>query len=153
MAIQILERNDPRFPQGGPDPESDQLARQKAMIRARQDERDVFKTETVQITFGPKKDKQDVVLKWPSSARIVETHDDLGNVVHRERVYTGGRFIFAVYAENQHWHTVSRDEWEAAATNAIEKFAAAKGVSIIMGPKQEDMNRYNIMAETRENLS
>ena len=76
MAIQILERNDPRFPQGGPDPESDQLARQKAMIRARQDERDVFKSETVQITFGPKKEKQDVVLKWPSSARIVETHDD-----------------------------------------------------------------------------
>lgn len=153
MAIQILDRNDPRFPKGGPDPEDDQLARQKRMIRARKDERDVFKSETVQITVGPKKEKAEVVIKWPSSAQIIEHLDDLGNVERRERIWTGGRFIFAVYSDNQAWHSVSRDEWEAAAGNALEKFAALKGVSIILGPKQEDLNRYNIMVETRENLS
>lgn len=151
--MEVLDRSDPRFPKGGPNVENDNLSRQQAMIRGRKDEKEIFKTETVPITFGPKKEKQEVILKWPSSARIIEHRDDLDNVVKRERVYTGGKYIFAVYADNPHWQSVSRDEWQSAATNAIEKFAAMKGVSIVLGPRPEDMNRYNIMAETRENLS
>lgn len=155
MAMTIIPRNDPRFPQGGPDPENDQLSRQQRAHAAKKDEREQFRKEVVSITIGPKKDAIKVHLKWPQSAQIVEVpdgNDDLGNV-RRERVWTGGRYIFAVYNENPEWHSVPRDEWEAGARNAIEKFAAIKGVTVILGPKQEDTNRYNIMAETREQIA
>lgn len=153
MAMTIIPRDDPRFPKGGPDPDNDQLSRQQRAHAAKRDEREQFQTETVSITTGPKKVEVKVNLRWPRSARIVEVpddgDDDLGNV-RRQRVWTGGRYIFAVYNENPDWHAVPRDEWEAGASNAIEKFAAIKGVTITLGPKQEDTNRYNIMAETRE---
>lgn len=154
MAMTILPRDDPRFPKGGPDPENDQLSRQQRAHWARKDEREQFQSETVTITVGPKAVKMDVVLRWPSSARIVEEadpEDDLGNV-KRTRVWTGGKYIFAVYADNPVWHQADRAEWEAGARSAIEKFAAIRGVSITNGPRQEDTNRYNIMAETREEI-
>ncbi len=150
MAFQMLDHSDPRFPKGGPDPEADHLARQKLEHARKVDEREEFQNETVTISTGPKNVAADVVLRWPRSARIIEETDDLGNVVHRKRLWTGGRFIFAVYADNPSWHKAARDEWEAGARNAIEKFAAVRNLSIVNGPRQEDTNRYNVMAETRE---
>lgn len=156
MAMTIIPRDDPRYPKGGPDPENDQLSRQQRAHWSKKDEREKFQPEVVTITTGPKKVPINVNLKWPRSARVVEIpdadEDGLGNV-RRERVWTGGRYIFAVYAENPEWHSAGRDEWEAGARNAIEKFAAIKGVTVILGPKQEDTNRYNIMAETREAIA
>ncbi len=153
MAFQILDRADPRFPQGGPDPEADQLARQKIMHARRVDEKEEFTSETVTISAGPKNTSVDVVVKFPRSARIVEQKDDLDNVIHRERVWTNGRFAFAVYSENPLWHKAARDEWEAGARNALEKFAAMRGATIMNGPKAEDTNRYNMMIELRERIS
>jgi hypothetical protein len=154
MAMTILPRDDPRFPKGGPDPENDQLSRQQRAHAAKKDEREKFTSETVSIAVGPKATKMDVVLCWPSSARIVEEadpEDELGNV-RRSRIWTGGKYIFAVYANNLPWHAADRAEWEAGARNAIEKFAAIRGLTITSGPRQEDTNRYNIMAETREEI-
>jgi hypothetical protein len=150
MAMTIIDRNDPRSQGGRPDPNNDMLSRQQRMNAARVDEREEFQTETVTISTGPKNEKQGVVLRWPRSARIVEHRDDLGNVERRERIWTGGKFVFAVYSDNPEWHKAARDEWEAAGRNAIEKFAAMKGLTITLGPKQEDTNRFNLMAETRE---
>lgn len=152
MAMTIIDRNDPRSQGGRPDPDNDMLSRQQRINAARQDEREEFQTETVTISTGPENTEQEVALRWPRSARIVETRDDLGNVVHRERIWTGGKFVFAVYSDNPEWHKAARDEWEAAGRNAIEKFAAMKGLTITMGPKQEDTNRFNIMAEVREEI-
>ncbi len=153
MAFQVLDRNDPRFPKGGPDVDNDYLAKQVIAHHRRQDEREEFITEVVMISFGPDKKAVEVKLRWPRSARIIETRDDLDNVIHREREWTGGRFIFAVYADNPGWHSQARDEWEAGARNAIEKFAAMRNLAIVAGPRQEDTNRYNMMAETREPIT
>ena len=150
MAIQVLDRNDPRFPQGGPNVDDDRLARQKRAHAARNDEREEFQEEAVTVSTGPKNTAAVVKLRWPRSAQIVEHKDDLDNVVRRERIWTNGRFVFAVYADNPDWHKAARDEWEAAARNAIEKFCAVKGASITFGPRNEDGNRYNMMAECRE---
>lgn len=153
MAMQVLDRNDPRFPKGGPDVDNDLLARQQIAHSRKVDEREEFQTEAVTISTGPKNTASVVNLRWPRSARIIEHKDDLDNVVKRERVWTGGRFVFAVYGDNPDWHKAARDEWEAAARNAIEKFAAIRNASIIFGPRQEDTNRYNVMCEVREPLA
>jgi hypothetical protein len=120
------------------------------MHRRKVDEREEFVNETVDISFGPKATVVPVNLKWPKSAEIVNEYDDLDNIVARRRVWSNGMFVFAVYGENPQWHKTSRDEWEAAAGNALEKFCAMRKVSIKAGPKQEMMNRYNIMVETNE---
>ncbi len=150
MAIQILDRNDPRFPQGGPDIDNDRLARQKIEHARKVDEREEFVKETVTISTGPKNTAANVVVKYPRSAQIVEHKDDLGNVERRERVWTKGRFAFAVYSDNPDWHKAARDEWEAGAKNGLEKFAAMRGCEIIHGPRPEHTNRYNVMVEFRE---
>lgn len=153
MPFQILDETDPRWNAPtefvkGPD----RLARQIIEHRRKKDERESFVTEEVTISIGPKNTAAKVYLKWPKSAQIVEERDDLDNVIARKRVWTNGRFVFAVYAENPDWHKAARDEWEAGARNAIEKFCAMKGASITFGPRQEDMNRYNIMVEVRDPL-
>lgn len=153
MAMTVLDRNDPRFPKGGPDIEDDALARQMRAHAARKDEREEFVKEVVTISTGPSNTAHKVTLRYPRSARIIEHKDDLGNIEKRERVWTNGRYIFAVYADNEGWHKAARDEWGAGACNAIEKFAAVHNVSIIFGPRPEDTNRYNIMAECREAIS
>jgi hypothetical protein len=152
MAFEVLGRDDPRFPKGkdlGPD----RLTQQQMAHSRKVDEKEVFTSETVTISTGPKNVAQDVVLRFPRSARIVETRDDLDNVIHRERVWTGGKFVFAVYADNEPWHKAARDEWESAGRNAIDKFCAMRNLNIIHGPRAEDTNRYNIMAETREEIT
>jgi len=149
MAFQVIDRSDPRFPSDmpiGPD----YLERQKVMHMRRVDEKEEFVKEKVTISTGPKNTAAEVVLRYPRSARIIEHKDDLDNIVSRERVWTNGKFIFAVYADNPDWHKAARDEWEAGARNAIEKFAAIRGALIERGPRQEDTNRYNVMAECRE---
>ncbi len=153
MAMTVLDREDPRFPKGGPDPNNDQLSRQQRAHAARQDEREEFQSETVTISAGPKNAAMDVVLRWPRSARIVEYRDDLGNIERRERIWTGGKFIFAVFSDNPEWHKADRAEWEAGARNAIEKFAAMRNLTITTGPRQEDTNRFNQMAEVREPIA
>lgn len=152
MAMTVIDRNDPRFPGGGPNPENDQLSRQQRAHAAKVDEREEFKTETVTVSTGPKNTPMDVVLRWPRSAQIIERKDGLGNVERRERIWTGGKYVFAVFGDNPGWHKAARDEWEAGARSALEKFAAVKKVNIITGPKQEDTNRYNLMCETRETI-
>ncbi len=152
MAMTVIDRSDPRHPRGGPDPENDQLSRQQRAHAARQDEREEFQSATVSVSTGPKNAPMDVVLRWPRSARIIEHKDDLGNIERRERVWTGGRFIFAVYGDNPEWHKADRVEWESGARNAIEKFAAMRNLTITNGPRQEDTNRYNQMAECREEI-
>ena len=147
MPFEILDRSDPRFPQGGPNVEDDQLSRQIRAHRAKKDEREEFTKETVVISTGPKNTASEVVVKYPRSAQIIEHKDDLDNVIKRERVWTNGRFVFAVYTDNPNWHRAARDEWESAARNALEKFCALRGATIKMGPRAEDMNRYNIMVE------
>jgi hypothetical protein len=149
MAFQVIDRSDPRFP---PNKEigADYLARQQMMHARRIDEKEEFVKETMTISTGPKNTQAEVVVRFPRSARIIEHKDDLDNVIKRERIWTNGRFIFAVYSDNESWHKAARDEWEAGARNAIEKFAAVHNVSITVGPRPEDSNRYNIMAECRE---
>ncbi len=149
MAMQIIDRSDPRFPHDMAIGD-DQLARQRLLHARRVDEKEEFIKETVKISTGPKNIAVDVVLRYPRSAQIIEHKDDLDNVTKRERIWTNGRFIFAVYSDNEDWHKAARDEWEAGARNAIEKFAAVRGAAIISGPRPEDTNRYNIMAECRE---
>lgn len=150
MAITFLEPGDVRYPRGGPNPEDDRLARQRRAHAAKIDEREEFLTEEITISIGPKNEAHTVVLRYPRSAFVKEHRDDLDNVVKRERVWTNGRFVFAVYADNPSWHKAARDEWEAGARQAIEKFTAIRGNTIIAGPRQEDTNRFNIMAEVRE---
>ena len=152
MAFQVIDRSDPRFPhdmQIGPD----RLARQMVEHARRVDEKEEFVKETVTISTGPKNTAVDVVVRYPRSAQVVEERDDLDNVVNRKRIWTNGRFIFAVYRDNEPWHKAARDEWEAAARNAIEKFAAVHSATITVGPRQEDTNRYNVMAECREAIN
>jgi hypothetical protein len=151
--MEMLDHADPRFPKGGPNIEEDMLARQKRAHARRVDEREEFQREEVTISTGPKNTAVVVALRWPRSAYIQETRDDLDNVVHRERVWTGGRFVFAVYSDNPDWHKAARDEWEAGARNALEKFCAMRNLSIVQGPRPEDTNRYNVMVETREPIN
>jgi len=154
MAFQVIDRSDPRFPhdmQIGPD----RLERQIAEHARRVDEREEFVKEPVTVSTGTKGPggksiTLDIVVRYPRSARIVEHKDDLGNVVNRERIWSNGRFIFAVFSDNPEAQTLDRDVWEAYARNAIEKFAAVHNANIIFGPRPEDTNRYNIMAECRE---
>ncbi len=155
MAFQVIDRSDPRFPhdmQIGPD----RLERDRLEHARRVDEKEEFVKETIIVSTGAKGPGGksmtfDVVVKYPRSARIVEHKDDLGNVERRERVWSNGRFIFAVYSDNPEAQSLDRAVWEAYARDAIEKFAAVhNNANIISGPRQEDTNRYNIMAETRE---
>jgi hypothetical protein len=154
MAIQMIDRSDPRFPSDMPIGD-DMLARQKLLHARRVDEREEFIKETVTVSTGIKgpggrSTTADIVVRYPRSAQIIEHKDDLDNVVRRERIWTNGRFIFAVYNDNPAQHSMDRDVWEALARNAIEKFAAVHNANIIFGPRTEDTNRYNIMAECRE---
>jgi hypothetical protein len=150
MAVTILDRNDPRFPQGGPDPEADNLHRQRLSHAKKKDEREEFIKETVKIAVGPKATMSEVILRYPRSVHYIDTKDEDDIVIKRDRVWTNGRYVFAVYSDNVPWHGVSRDEWEAGARNAVEKFCAIHNASIKFGPRQEDTNRYNIMAEVSE---
>ena len=154
MAVVMIDRADPRFKvPTDVEVRPDRLERDRIMHRRKKDEREDFVTEEVTIQVGPKAAPAVLKLRWPKSAEIIEEKDDLDNVVARTRVWTNGRYIFAVYADNPEWHKATREEWEGAAKNAIEKFCAIRGASIIFGPRQEDTNRYNIMVEVRDPIA
>lgn len=111
--------------------ENDVVFRQKRALAARQDPTDTFKTESVEVEFGPKDEKT-----GKRSRRAVTL-----------RYAYNSTYLFAVYADNPGWVDVDRDEWEAGARNAIEKFCAVQNLQIKFGPRPEDSNRYNLMVE------
>jgi len=58
-----------------------------------------------------------------------------------------GWYMFAVYGDNPHLQSMDRDEWNALAAHALEKFAGERGMRVKLGPRPEDHNRYNWMVE------
>ncbi len=129
MAVHVITQlNDPS------NPDSDIVVRQQQDAARRRDPSDEYKTVEVEIESGPKDAKNGrrarvgLMLKFPLD----------------------GTHVFAVYGDNPAFHSIDRDEWEAAARNAIEKFAGVRGLSITSGPKPENHNRYNMMAEVNK---
>ena len=114
----------------GKSPLDDVVYRQQAAARARQDKSDDYKTTEIEIEAGPK----------DGQGRRRRTKVKL-------KYALDGYFVFAVYGENKDFHSLDREEWDAVAKNAIEKFAATGGHQIKLGPRAEDHNRYNFMAE------
>ena len=126
MAVQVLNPGDPRWPTDVP-VTPDIIARQRAEHQAKQYDKAVFTNAPVTIDFGPKKEKVVVMLRFEA----------------------GSQFAFACYQDNDAWHERSREEWVAAATDALEKFCAVRDVQIIAGPRSEITNRYNLFVEIR----
>lgn len=107
--------------------DDDVVARQRKEHMAKVYDKAEYRNETVTIDFGTKGQKEKVVLKFEP----------------------GSSFAFAVYQENATWHERGREEWAAAATDALEKFCAVRDVQILMGPRPEITNRYNLFVEVR----
>jgi len=107
--------------------EDDIVVRQRREHQAREYEKAVFSTEAVAIEFGPKKAKETINLRFEM----------------------GSAFAFACYQDNPVWHERGREEWSAAASEALEKFTAVRDVQIIAGPRPEITNRYNLFVEVR----
>lgn len=107
--------------------EDDIVGRQRAAHRAKTYEKAVFKNEVVKIDFGTSKAKEEIMLRYEA----------------------GSAFVFACYQDNPDWHERGREEWTAAATDALEKFAATRDEQIIAGPRPEITNRYNLFVEIR----
>lgn len=126
MAVQLLQPGDPRWPTDII-PTSDIIARQRAEHQAKQDAKAVFVNEVVKVDFGTKGSKEEVMLRFEA----------------------GSTFAFAVYQDNPDWHERGREEWSAAAGDALEKFCAIRDVQIIAGPRPEITNRYNLFVEIR----
>jgi hypothetical protein len=126
MAVQLLQPGDPRWPTDVV-PQPDIIARQQAEHRAKDYPKAVFKNEVVKIDFGTKGNKEEVMLRYEA----------------------GSTFVFAVYQDNPDWHERGREEWSAAASDALEKFIAMRDAQIVAGPRPEITNRYNLFVETR----
>lgn len=125
MAITMINTLDSRE-----NNEDDVVFRQRAAARAKVDPKEAFKTEKVNIHFGPTKVKSEINLRWAS----------------------GSRFIFAVFAENKGWQDQPGDVWKAASFDALQRFAAIHNYAITFGPRHEDTNNYNFMVEVRDPL-
>lgn len=126
MAVQVINPGDPRWP-AEITPAIDIIERQRAEHRAKEYPAAVFKNEVVKIDFGPSKAKEEIMLRYES----------------------GSTFVFAVYQDNPDWHDRGRDEWTAAASDALEKFIAIRDAQIVAGPRPEITNRYNLFVEVR----
>lgn len=114
----------------GVDPMDDAVYRHQYEASKRVDKSDDYKNTTIEVEVGPKnatgkRSRTPVVLKYALD----------------------GFYIFAVFKDNVPFHSLDREEWEHAAKNALEKFAATGGFQIKLGPRPEDGNRYNFMAE------
>jgi hypothetical protein len=114
--------------ENGPD---DFVRRMQAAHARRVDPSDVYKTVQVTVEHGPKNEKG-VRARSPITLRYA----------------MDAPYLFAVFGDNQTWADLDRDEWDAAAKNAIEKFCAVRNLQIKFGPRPEDGNRYNWMCET-----
>jgi hypothetical protein len=128
MAIKVITSIDDA------DPENDYVYRtQRAAAEQEKKVRqtETFRKELVTVEYGAPDLK---TRKRPSSTVVLKVPYD-------------SQFAFAVYAENPEFHVRDRLEWEACAKDALEKFAAMAGVAIKLGPRPEDMNRYNFMVE------
>lgn len=126
MAVQLLQPGDPRWPTDIV-PTADVIARQRAEHMAKVYDKAEFKHETVVIDFGPKKVKETIELRFEVNSQ----------------------FVFACYQDNPDWHDRGREEWTAAAGDALEKFVAMRDLQIIAGPRPEITNRYNLFVEVR----
>ncbi len=107
----------------------DAVYRQQVEHASRTDPKDTFKMVDIEIEYGPKLDGK-------------RARDKL-----TLRYAYDSTYLFAVYGDNPAWGNRDRDEWDAGARNAIEKFCATNNLQIKFGPRPEDMNRYNLMAE------
>lgn len=108
--------------------DNDVVARQRLAHMAKVYDKAVYQNETVTIDFGTGGKKETVVLRFEA----------------------GSAFAFAVYQDNPPWHDRGREEWSAAASDALEKFIAVRGaLQIMTGPRPEITNRYNLFVEVR----
>src|SRR5580693_5722973 len=119
----------------GKNPEDDALFRQQRDSARRVDKKDDFEYETVGIGGGvldattKKKTRHEVVIKFALD----------------------GWYAFATLNDNlEAFKDAEREIWMACANNALEKFAAMHGLSVKMGPRPEDHNRYNAMIEVNK---
>ena len=129
MAVTLLDPSDPRI-QSQVDPRLDRIARQQRLMKKREVPREQFKTVRVSVEDGP------VDAKGGRQR---------SNVTLRYAV--DSFYLFAVFAENELFHTRTFDEWKAVATDALQRHCAIKGVGVKFGPRPEDTNRYNFMVE------
>ena len=96
-------------------------------------------------------------------AKRVDTRDEFGHAdvritagIDRKpftlkvRYTKGGTFAFAVYNENPLWFDYAEQDWLGAARNGLAKFAAERGLTVLEGPRREDLNQYNMMIRTQE---
>jgi hypothetical protein len=125
MAVHVITQIDQNR-----DPMTDRLYRQQLEHARRQDPKEVFETVEVSVDDGkPDKDGH-----RPQSAVQL-------------RYALDSNYIFAVYGENEYWHSRSTDEWKSAAKDGLVKFAAIRNRRVVLGPRDEDSNRYNVMLE------
>jgi hypothetical protein len=110
-----------------PTSENDIVTRQRAEHAAMIYDKAVFVTRVVTVDFGPSKKQEKVTLRFE----------------------VGSGFAFAVYRENPTWQDRGREEWTAAAGDALEKFCAVNDLAILAGPRPEITNRYNLFVEVR----
>ncbi len=106
--------------------EDDVVFRQRQAHRAKVYDKGVFTNADVTIDFGPQKAKEKITLRYE----------------------IGSSFAFACYQDNPKWHDRGHDEWMVAATDALEKFCAARDLQII-DRRPEITNRYNMFVEVR----
>ena len=114
----------------GKDPMLDAVYRAQMAAKQRQDKSDEYKLVSVEIEAGTKN----------AQGRRPRVKVNL-------KYALDGCFLFAVFRDNASFHDLDREEWEAAAKNALERYAAVNGLQIKSGPRPEDGNRYNFMIE------
>ena len=112
----------------------DKLTQQQAEHRRRVDPKDSYVNAKVTVMFGAggKDSQHEITLRYPVK----------------------GQHIFVTAAENQAIaNRNSYEVWRAVAYDAINKFCGLRGVGVKFGPRPEDHNRYNFMAELQEALT
>jgi hypothetical protein len=116
----------------GKDPWEDQVFRNQWESWDRKDATDEYKYTEVEVEYGPKPVKAG---EKRNTAKVTL------------KFALDGRYMFAVYGDNKHLHNQERDEWDAMAKNALEKFAGVNGFHVDLGPMPEQHNRYNYFVE------
>ena len=118
MGVTVVDQLEPLDP-------NDIVFRQRLEHAARVAPRDEFRSAVVHVELGPLHTRYPITLKY-----ALNSH-----------------YVFAVFAENPAFHDRDREEWSHVADNALEKFAAVRGLQIKLGPRPEDMQPRNRMVE------
>jgi hypothetical protein len=112
-------------------PEDDQIYRAQMQAAQREDAKDVYKLEPITVSYGLPGDKgkyptAEVTLRYPLDAP----------------------YLFCCLSDNAACERLAYPDWVSLANEALQKFAAMRGLPVKLGPRAEDHNKYSQYVET-----